>query len=53
MLDIVDAFLTAHFEGSGRHATRVEMNGALEARPSGGVIWLIDIACQERTQFLS
>ena len=28
-LDIVDAFLTARFEG-GRHATRVEMIGALE-----------------------
>jgi ribose 5-phosphate isomerase B len=28
-LDIVDAFLTAQFE-SGRHATRVEMIGALE-----------------------
>lgn len=28
-LDIVDAFLTAQFEG-GRHATRVEMIGALE-----------------------
>ena len=28
-LDIVDAFLTAPFEG-GRHATRVEMIGALE-----------------------
>ncbi len=28
-LDIVDAFLTAKFEG-GRHATRVEMIGALE-----------------------
>lgn len=28
-LDIVDAFLTAQFEG-GRHATRVEMMGALE-----------------------
>ncbi|SEQ31320.1 ribose 5-phosphate isomerase B [Thalassovita taeanensis] len=28
-LDIVDAFLTAHFEG-GRHATRVEMIEALE-----------------------
>jgi ribose 5-phosphate isomerase B len=28
-LDIVDAFLTARFEGS-RHATRVEMIGALE-----------------------
>ncbi|HEY2753767.1 ribose 5-phosphate isomerase B [Phenylobacterium sp.] len=31
-LDIVDAFLTAQFEG-GRHATRVEMIGAMEARP--------------------
>jgi ribose 5-phosphate isomerase B len=30
-LDIVDAFLTAQFEG-GRHATRVEMIGALELR---------------------
>ena len=29
-LDIVDAFLNARFEG-GRHATRVEMIGALEA----------------------
>jgi ribose 5-phosphate isomerase B len=29
-LDIVDAFLAAQFEG-GRHATRVEMIGALEA----------------------
>ena len=29
-LDIVDAFLTAEFEG-GRHATRVEMIAALEA----------------------
>jgi ribose 5-phosphate isomerase B len=29
-LDIVDAFLTAQFDG-GRHATRVEMIGALEA----------------------
>lgn len=29
-LDIVDAFLSAQFEG-GRHATRVEMIGALEA----------------------
>jgi ribose 5-phosphate isomerase B len=29
-LDIVDAFLAARFEG-GRHATRVEMIGALEA----------------------
>jgi ribose 5-phosphate isomerase B len=29
-LDIVDAFLTAQFEG-GRHAPRVEMIGALEA----------------------
>jgi len=28
-LDIVDAFLTAQFEG-GRHATRVEMIGTLE-----------------------
>ena len=28
-LDIVDAFLSAQFEG-GRHATRVEMIGALE-----------------------
>lgn len=28
-LDIVDAFLTAHFEG-GRHAMRVDMIGALE-----------------------
>jgi ribose 5-phosphate isomerase B len=28
-LDIVDAFLSAHFEG-GRHAARVEMIGALE-----------------------
>jgi ribose 5-phosphate isomerase B len=28
-LDIVDAFLTAEFEG-GRHGTRVEMIGALE-----------------------
>jgi ribose 5-phosphate isomerase B len=28
-LDIVDAFLTAQFEG-GRHTTRVEMIGALE-----------------------
>jgi ribose 5-phosphate isomerase B len=28
-LDIVDAFVTAQFEG-GRHATRVEMIGALE-----------------------
>jgi ribose 5-phosphate isomerase B len=31
-LDIVDAFLTAEFEG-GRHATRVEMIGALEVAP--------------------
>lgn len=29
-LDVVDAFLTAEFEGS-RHSTRVEMIGALEA----------------------
>ena len=29
-LDFVDAFLTAQFEG-GRHATRLEMIGALEA----------------------
>ena len=31
-LDIVDAFLTAEFEG-GRHAARVEMIGALEQQP--------------------
>ena len=31
-LDIVDAFLTARFEG-GRHATRVEMIEALEGYP--------------------
>jgi ribose 5-phosphate isomerase B len=40
-LDIVDAFLTAEFEG-GRHATRVEMIGALESsafRLSLGGIW--------------
>ena len=30
-LDIVDAFLTAQFEG-GRHATRVEMIGAVEGQ---------------------
>ena len=37
-LDIVDAFLAAAFEG-GRHAPRVEMIMALEARPEmeGGV----------------
>ena len=34
-LDIVDAFLSAQFEG-GRHATRVEMITALEDAPGGG-----------------
>ena len=34
-LDIVDAFLSAQFEG-GRHAPRVEMITALEDAPGGG-----------------